>query len=495
MMRELDFDELDRAVSSLLGGTSTPSADDSASATTPTQPAKDAPLGSSDSASPSIVPSPASRRGGRFMDVVHPSSDMKTADGTADAAAPRNSRYSRTVAPSGATPVVATPPPSRRPLAPSPDFRAPEPVAMRTPTPPTPGTTFGATQAPAEEPASDWPDPLDFHGSDHDTEPSTGASESPMATPELTSFPDAASDSLWNMPDPLQSEHASEPADTAVSTSTIVEPAQAEIEAPDEDDDINDIADDIASTLSGGQDEPQTSPFLTDAKVEKRPLGAFSTVEAPESEGIEVVTESTLIDTTPPGPIDIASLTDALQTIIPAGDPAAAHEPAEDQESDHSTPSSGTERFQDEPDLEVPLPEELQDDLLAIESDTTGAELASATLDSVAFDSSLPIQPEEDITGQAAPKVIEAAVTESTDAPSVPKASQGPASIQQQYKETPSTAADVSGSIYDTDSYHEPLKHPAKKKSGWMIVVWIALLLVIGGGGGAAVYFYVLPLL
>lgn len=61
-MNDIDFDELDRAVSSTL----TPSA------------ITDAPSLPDPMAGPTTM-SPAARRGGRFMDVVHPSSDMRGA--------------------------------------------------------------------------------------------------------------------------------------------------------------------------------------------------------------------------------------------------------------------------------------------------------------------------------------------------------------------------------------------------------------------------------
>jgi len=70
-----------------------------------------------------------------------------------------------------------------------------------------------------------------------------------------------------------------------------------------------------------------------------------------------------------------------------------------------------------------------------------------------------------------------------------------PASITQQYKEQPSTTEQSSGPIFDTESYHQPLTHTPKKKSGALVVVWIAALILVGAGAGAAVYFFVLPML
>jgi hypothetical protein len=70
----------------------------------------------------------------------------------------------------------------------------------------------------------------------------------------------------------------------------------------------------------------------------------------------------------------------------------------------------------------------------------------------------------------------------------------GPASITQQYTEQPS-ANQQSGSIYDTENYHQPLAHNAKKRSGAWVILWIFLLVILGAGAGVAFYFYVLPML
>ncbi len=152
-MQDIDFEELDRAVSSTMGPSDdTPQEERVKISTQP----------------PEIktVSTPAARRSsGRFMDVVHPSSDM------------RNASTERS------TPRVS------------------ESVPAREPAP-----------APERDTSTDWPDPLDFHG-----------------------FND-------------QEEKNNEP---------VSEPAPLE-------------------ELKEDDTQPLESPFLTDAKVEKRPLGAFS---------------------------------------------------------------------------------------------------------------------------------------------------------------------------------------------------------------------------
>ncbi len=64
----------------------------------------------------------------------------------------------------------------------------------------------------------------------------------------------------------------------------------------------------------------------------------------------------------------------------------------------------------------------------------------------------------------------------------------------QSHVETPAEPQE-SGAIYDTETYHQPVVHPVKRKSGGLVALWIVLLVVVGAAAGAAVYFFVLPLL
>lgn len=156
--------------------------------------------------------------------------------------------------------------------------------------------------------------------------------------------------------------------------------------------------------------EPLESPFITDAKVEKRPLGGV----APSEVAVE--------------PFDFKGLLD---------------EPEEEL-------------------LEAPEPQEL------VEATTS-----SETIDPVVTNT-----------------VTEEAKLENAEQ----EQPVGPTSITQQYKEQPSSTQE-SGAIYDTESYHQPVTQPVKKKSGWLVVVWIILLVVLGAVAGWAVYTYVLPML
>lgn len=336
-MKDLDFDELDRAVNSLLPGSSTPDGEQSAvpsseDATAPTPPASQ--------------PLAARRSSGRFMDVVHPSSDMRTA-----------------------------------------------------PVPPRPVSREGVVIAPAASPvaieapnqvAGDWPDPIDFTSSTPDEV------QKPLSETGMDELAPSSQEQLV-----------------------------------DEDKDINQIADAINQTLGQDQDSqaPLESPFLMDAKVEKRPLGAFSTeVAIPSTDPVKEATPSLSIET---------------ETLNQTG---------EDDVKKEERPV----------EMDTPLPAELQDDLLLIEADNDTT-----------------TQPKEDEPSTPPTPQIEVPV--------------GPTSITQQYTEQPSTGDQPTGAIFDTEAYQKPLAHPAKKKSGWLMVLWVGLLLIGGAGAGAAVYFFVLP--
>jgi hypothetical protein len=154
--------------------------------------------------------------------------------------------------------------------------------------------------------------------------------------------------------------------------------------------------------------KPLESPFLSDAKVEKRPLGAFSNEVQKTSEA---------------GQEESVKASDADETEHPIG-------------------------------TDTPMPAELGDDLLSIEGN----------------ESDVPVE---------------------APSPSLSPAS----SIPQQYVEKPAVPDKVAVPIFNADAYHQPLAHPKKNKSGWLMVLWIFMLLIVGAGAGAAVYFYVLPMM
>ena len=215
-----------------------------------------------------------------------------------------------------------------------------------------------------------------------------------------------------------------------------------------DDDDIDKISDDINKVMSKTTDTSLESPFISGTKVEKRPLGAFS-----------------------------------------ADSPASSIEKVEPDSRTHFAPQPSTGQNSVITPDKAPLPAELQNDLLKIEADST------TIPESVV----IPDEPTEEV---AAPveldKSAEAEIVEPEESPRdvAEKADPiGPTSIVQQYQEKPKTDDQKSGAIYDTESYHKTLVHPAKKKTGWLWVLYITIFLVVGAGIGVAVYLFVIPAL
>lgn len=359
-MKELDFDELDKAVSSLMSNvpkdappaeaenTVTIPASDGGQSVSPTPPISSPTVSafSQPTRSATSIASLATRRGGRFMDMVHPSADMKKTEPTKPV-----SRQGATIAP--AVSEVSESPTSAE--VPEPDM-----------TPPTTSTPVAEEALSAYQPQakSDWPDPLEM----------AAAKEKKIST-----------------------------------------------EPPKE----------MSATDVADESTPLTSPFLPNTRVEKRPLGS----PAQESTEPELST------------------------------PALGKEDLTVDNPDAQLPPAPSES-------EQPLPEELQGDLVAIESGSTKDRDTGHSEKHEAKEVSVPVDPEQ-------PKLEEK-----------PPAPSGPTSIPKQYKEEPSTSEQESGAIYDTDAYHQPLNHPAKKKSGWLWVLCIVLILAAGASTGAALVFF-----
>ena len=347
-MQDIDFDEIDRAVSSVTnpGRTAVPPRPVEApivSENTPTPTAYVEPSAQppDQAISAHAAPSLAARRSsGRFMDVVHPSSDMRPH-------APAELHFDR----------EETIPAQRIEVAARPE--APEHTEVTAPV------------------AFHWPDPIDM------------ADNSPVAPAPV-------------MPEPVAAPKIS-------------------------DEDL------FATSLE--------SPFLTNTKVEKRPLGAFS---YPES-------DLPLIE-------DFA---DQPVVVVPV---AAESEPVDVENVVEDTT----------PEVVMPTATSLDEETLLLEADNEEVEEPEE-----------PVSPVTEVTPAVAP----------VSANPVEEAPVGPTSITQQYKEHPSTDTQPSGSIYDTEAYHQPLAHPAKKHSSLLVIVWILALIIVGGGIGAAMYFFVLPLL
>jgi hypothetical protein len=383
-MKDLDFDELDKAVNSLM--TSVPKTPPASSAqdeekTLDIKPtlSDDEPLSFDklDTAtaeavneastteeqkndavattvanipSSSSTPPPATRRSGRFMDVVHPSSDMKKVTTSARPV----SRQGVAVEP--AIPTRPDAPRASTPFASSPETKGSEQSEK--------------TESVTEDSLSSggWPDPL-----------------------EMTDFKDdvVPKEEEWSVSN-SSSDHGTEPS-------------------------------------------PLVSPFLPDTKVEKRPLGSGALAGNEESDG--------------------------------ASDSKEPHEDKTVDDPDDQLPANPG-------DVALQLPEELQSDMMNVEADTHMG------------------VPKTELTHPSDEKLLESGLLpQEPDTQPIVSTPTGPVSIPQQYREEPSTSDQKNGGIYDTDSYHRPLEHPAKKKSGWMWIVWIVVILLVGAGAGAGLYF------
>ena len=329
-MQDIDFDEIDRAVSSV-SNTNTGGAVSATPVIAPTPVVSEPASMPVETVAPMpVVPSPAARRStGRFMDVVHSSSDMRP-------------------------------------------------------------TRISAPSAPS------------LHREEVAERPSVAARQEPTAI----------ASSAFHWPDPIE---AAQPA--AV-------PAVEPVSAPSSDAELLNSEDFAA---------PLESPFLTNAKVEKRPLGAFSDADS----------DMSLIEDPIPFSGNETSQFDTSSEVSPEVEALLAE----------------TETIEAQPEQEeAPL-------LLEAHTEEVSAPAWTA-----------PVAPE--------PTVL-----------AVEDVPVGPTSITQQYTEQPADTNQASGSIYDTESYHQALVHTPKKHSSVLIIVWIIALILVGGGIGAGVYFVVLPLL
>lgn len=356
-MKDIDFDELDRAVSSVLGqkppltNASQP-VDDATSTNQPVVEETSASQAQPESASESVAvrsqapgrPSPtlAAQRRGKFMDVMHPSADMSSQ--TKPAALPAH-------------------------IAPDLSPLTSEPIAEES-EPPTQKNTV------ASEPTAELDESQALIGA----EPAVAETKG-----EATEKPEASvSKSDTAVTSGLATEETIEKRDEVV-TETGEDETPAELDAPYMPEPVAEFT----------ETAPQPTPFLADTKVDKRPLGGFPEPEtAPEDTADE------------------------------------APKPAPDSDL-QSAPT-------------VPLPRELQSDVVEVES-------AHETADSIPT-----VQTGPFVAGVAAA----ADVTEDGRVEGHP--------------------------LFDTSTYHEPIAavHEGNVPSWLKWVLGLAICLAIGAGVG-----------
>lgn len=423
-MKDIDFDELDRAVASAIsdnsGGTaensSTPGAPPTDTSTQQQVQSEVAVPSSSVSAHavhsrmmPSNVPT------SRAALTRHSASPLTTHDDTADL--PQS-------------PVVEEPQPSTQPpqkhiphragrfmdvMRPSQSTQSVSSVAAsRTAT-----ASVPAVASAAAEPTTTPPDP-DLETAINELLVSEG--HAPVQPTETTETTEPA----------VENQIAAEAsqADEVIEPTVAPESDQASVEA-------------IAAELGKVSDAdeavaPAATPFLPDAKVDKRPLGGMG---GSASADVEADTTQSEAVVTPEVPGTASPEMSATTEPVISSDAVTLEAPAA-------------------------MPEELQGDIVAVESVDTGAESESAT--------------------QPATTLSDAPAAE--EAPAV---TSGPTSIARQYKEQPKIASeeDESGAIFDPQTYQQPIEHPAKKSSGWIWVLAILGIILLAIGVAVALWF------
>lgn len=227
---------------------------------------------------------------------------------------------------------------------------------------------------------------------------------------------------------------------------------------------------------------PLDTPFVSDYDVKKRPLGAFSIGETDHSlldedakryrDGAEA--EDGASESGEPVVEIDTHMNDAIARELRNHEESEGdEEPKKDKKDSAVNESVGTTAVKNEQFAQASsdeLPGELQDEMLAIASKPVGEITAS--------------EPEVDST----PAPVEKEVTPQLQ-PQTPLATNN-GSITQQYKSEDKTQSEEITPVFDTDSYHKPLAHVKKKKSGWLSVLLITSLIILGAGAGAAMYIF-----
>lgn len=188
----------------------------------------------------------------------------------------------------------------------------------------------------------------------------------------------------------------------------------------------------------------QESPFVTDAQVHKRPLGGSQkTTQAPDESDKQLPPEQN-------------GQTDDIQEKI-----------RQIESMDFST------ALKNEAYLATPSPEVPKSDILNKPSSVSTEDPMPAVSAS---------EPSVQRSSERLAQNTASKTPDSSASQSMASGLSGPTSITRQYKTEPRVAsADDTSPIFDPESYHQPLEHEPKHKSGWGLVIGILLLIVVGG--------------
>ena len=467
-MTEFDFDELDRSINEAMARRN-----DDTESTADFDESAEVPSEESATSSSAAQSSPATRRRGQFMDMVHPSSDMT----------------SKTPGQSGAK-AVRRRMPVIQPLNNPEEIKPEEPIRA----------TVSSKELEDVE-AIDLLTPLEPKSESHakkdseheakseDVKPSGDQKDSAEPKEDKKESDEDTASKDEDRPLHIESTEQAENIDPATAIENMlvtdsIDKFDPVAPALDEQRDAPEFGADVAHVeseeLAGFDSDSQTSmtetpheiesdaqdsPFLPDAKPEKRPLGA---APAAVSGGNIAVTVQAADDT--PG-------ADAL--------------PAPADEIDSQDPEeqlSAGEKSLSEPEVSDDDAEALD---VTITSDLDPESQQETIADHEPESPDTQTQEAETSDTTEPNTATEEYATSVQDVEAEKPVAKGPVSIPQQYVEKPSESQPT-GAIYDTEQYHTPVKDKSvkQKKSrvfGWL--VWIVLLLLLGVIAGAGYYF------
>lgn len=438
-MTELDFEELDKAVSSLMKDVATPEPSDASSPKNSATAVVPAP---EDSAPADSDESSGETSSGFTKPPAQPTRPAVTGTQPASLAAKRRGKVMDVVRPSHPISDVKKPV-KRKGVSLQPLSGTKHDAGDVTGSAPVAETQQSPAEGSAEQsrPDTSYLDTLTFEMEREETfDHSKKPVETPVGEPQGTPAKD------------FPSTDAAEPVTEKVSEDIPEEGHSKDHQQPSAEPTVEPAVE--GHGASKAQDEPEdfdkplVSPFLTDTRVEKRPLGGNLSAQAehdePDDEKAPETHKTPMADM--PGlPEELSS---EVMRVESGQTNTGSHEPvvAEEPQKEEVTPA---------------------------EPEKTDASVESPTADTSEEKATVSDEPKREAAGQSAVPAIGGSITH-------------------QYKEKlPTVNEDAENvAIYDTAAYHQPLAHPVKRKSGLAVVLWILLIALIGVGLGVAAFYF-----
>lgn len=247
-------------------------------------------------------------------------------------------------------------------------------------------------------------------------------------------------------------------------------PEPIELEAPAEEEDF-------------AFEPAQTSPFLSDAQVQKRPLGGHAVAHTfapePAREDEEAAAPP---DAESNSELDDEELLRQVESIESMPVSEIDETPAPKTEIDADIAAQVASELEKAETPEAPKPAAESTLELLDESEDSAPEIAPAQNDTEEAEVEAQ-ETEPDEESAQAPEPAEEEASE-TEAP----VERGPSSIARQYKEKLVVASeDDTSPIFDPEIYQQPLEKEVKKKSSWGIIITILVIALLLGGAVVAV--------